>query len=138
MNEHLSSSSHNFNITKSCYLCLELLYTNKEILSHKLKKSLYDVLVLLKLSFCSIGYYPCLRQVQSNRPQKIKNSFCKLICGHKKYYHIITPSINVFKLLKVRNIFIFHRLNFFKISLAPFVYNIYMLKSHLAHYRNMR
>ena len=65
-----------------------MIYSNRHILSFKIKIMLCELMVLSHFSYCDFIYGPCLTQVDKLRIQKVQNSCCRLIYGIRKYDHI--------------------------------------------------
>ena len=79
---------HVKSLLQKAFLSLKLIYTSRQILNFKLKKTLCESLVLAHFNYCDFIYGPCLDQNDKNRIQKMPNSCCRLIFGLRKYDHI--------------------------------------------------
>lgn len=93
--EQLRFTNHVSYVSKQCYVRLKLLFSNRQILSLKIKKRLCESLVLSQLTYCNIVYYPCLDSITCSRIQKIQNTCCRLIFNLRKYDHISVPFKNL-------------------------------------------
>lgn len=105
--EKLRFIGHVVNLTKQCFLRLRLLYVNRHLLSYKMKKMLCESLIMSRITYGDIVYYPCLDLVTSYRLQKIQNSCCRLVCNLRKFDHV-TPSYRTLGWLRVHSLFRYH------------------------------
>lgn len=140
IDENLRFQDHVSNLIKSCYVGLRLLYANRGLLTFKMKKMLCVSLILSKLSYCSVIFYPCIDQITSNRLQRIQNTCCRLTCNLRKYDHL-TPSFKLLKWLKINNVFKYNFLNFLsnvmKTSTPSYLNNKLIFRSNI-HDRTVR
>lgn len=104
MDDALKFHDHVSHLSKACYPILRLLYASKHLLTFNMKKLLCESLILSRISYCNVVYYPCLDKVSANRLQSIQNACCRLICRVRKYEHI-SPSIKQLRWLKIENMF---------------------------------
>nr|CAI5833066.1 unnamed protein product [Callosobruchus analis] len=101
IDENLRFQQHVENISKVCYLRLRLLYASRLLLNKSIRKALCESLILPKISYCNIIYFPCLDAVTKYRLQKIQNSCCRYINNLRKYDHV-TAAIKSMKWSKIQ------------------------------------
>lgn len=100
--ESLRFIPHINDINKRCYVALKLLYANKHILNFKTRKRLCESIVISKINYSNVAYYPCLDKLSTNKLQKIQNTCCRFIKNLRKYDRI-SSHINDLKWLNVGN-----------------------------------
>lgn len=88
MDNKLRFNEHVTECVRKAYAKLKLLYHNRTALSHNLKKTLCNSLVLSSFNHCDTVYGPCLTVSDSERIQRVQNSCLRLIYGIRKYEHI--------------------------------------------------
>lgn len=111
--ESLRFIDHTNDILKQCYVRLKLLYSSKHILNKENKKMLCESLILSKIAYCNIMYYPCLDTITCNRLQKTQNTCCRFINSLRKYDHLTNAFVDL-QWLKLNNLFKYHFLVFVK------------------------
>lgn len=104
IDESFKFSNHVTQLARKCYLSLKLLYSQKHILTYNMKKTLCQSLVLSKLQYCSMVYFPCLSSIDAYRLQRIQNNYCRLILNKRKYDHI-SSAFETLKWLKLNKLF---------------------------------
>ena len=65
-----------------------MLYSNRDLLSPKLRTILCEALVLSHFNYCSYVYGPFLDVRDRERIQRVQNTCCRLIFGLRKYDHV--------------------------------------------------
>lgn len=75
-------------LLKKAYFSLKILYSNKHLLSRRLRKMLVESLVLSNFNYCNFVYGPFLNMREQQKIQKVQNSCVRFIFGLRKYDHI--------------------------------------------------
>lgn len=84
----LRFKDHLKSIFQKAYTALKMLYSNRHILSRKLRKHLCESLVLSNFTYCDFVYGFCLDNESNNRIQKVQNQCVRFVYGLRKYDHI--------------------------------------------------
>ena len=109
-------------LLRKSYFNLKLLYSNKQILSRKLRKILVESLVLSNFNYCSFVYGPFLTIREQQKIQRVQNSCVRFIFGLRKYDHI-SPQFRSLSWLNM--------LNRRKLQFAVFIKKIMLTSSPL-------
>lgn len=104
IDENLRFNEYTSELSKSCYLRLKLLFASRHLLSFSMKKKLCECLVISKITYCNVVYFPCLDHATQYRIQKIQNACCRLVFNLRKYDHVTLP-ISTLKWMKVNIMF---------------------------------
>lgn len=102
LDSKLGFIDHVKSLVQKSYISLKQIYSNRHILSCKLKKTLCESLVLSNFNYADFLYGPCLRQSEQYRIQKIQNTCCRLVFGLRKYDRI-SHKINELHWLNMKN-----------------------------------
>nr|CAH7760650.1 unnamed protein product [Callosobruchus chinensis] len=94
-------------VVKNCFAVLKLLLANRSVMSYKLKKLICESLVISKLTYCLILYYPCLDQATASRLQMVQNTCCRLVTNLRKFDHISSSFRNL-KWLNIEELYTYH------------------------------
>nr|CAI5861082.1 unnamed protein product [Callosobruchus analis] len=102
--ENLRFHDHLQYLSKQCYLVLRVLFANKQILNRNLKKDLCEKLVLPKILYAMVVYFPCITAVDIKRLQIIQNTCSRLIHNLRKFDHI-SHTFSTLRWLNIKNLF---------------------------------
>nr|CAI5862155.1 unnamed protein product [Callosobruchus analis] len=111
IDKELRFREHVSKLVKSCFITLKILFANRHVLNYSLKKNLCECLVLSKINYGLIVFYPYLDQVSARRLQLIQNTCCRLIYGLRKYDHV-SPCFAGLKWLDLKNCYRYNMLTF--------------------------
>jgi len=81
----LRFKQHITDLLKKSYSILKMLYMNRQILNHELKKMLCNSLILSKFDYCDVVYHACLDSVDVNRIQVLQNACLRFIYSIRKW-----------------------------------------------------
>nr|CAI5836532.1 unnamed protein product [Callosobruchus analis] len=76
-----------------------------------MRKELCETIIIPKLSYCFIVYFPFLDFSTSYRLQKVLNSCCRFVCDIRNYDHISRHLCDI-NWLKVKQLYLFLLLTF--------------------------
>lgn len=75
-------------LLRKSFFKLKILYSNRHILSRRLRRMLVESLVLSNFNYCNYVYGPFLNVCEQRKIQKVQNSCVRFIFGLRKYDHI--------------------------------------------------
>lgn len=136
----LRFSQHISKCLQKAYSSLRLIYTNRTVLSPRIKAILCDSLVLSNFNHCDVVYNSCITSADKNRIQKMQNSCLRLIFGIRKYDRI-SHTLRDTKWLDMQNrrylhsACLFH--NIITTQTPPYLYNRIVFRTDV-HTLNLR
>lgn len=88
VDEDLRFVDHIKYVNKKAYSSLKLIFSNRDILNTKLKRTLCDSLVLSHFNYCDFIYGNSLYHRDTSKIQRVQNTCCRLIFSLRKYDRI--------------------------------------------------
>lgn len=126
LDSKLNFEHHVSYILQKSYSKLKLLYSNRNLMSTKLRLILCDSLILSICNHADYVYGPCIRSHDADRIQKLQNSCLRLTYGIKKFDHISQAMIKS-GWLNMKNRRLLHELTLYhkiiKTSTPPYLSN---------------
>ena len=107
LDSSLTFTKNTTSLVQKSFMNLKLLYSNRELLSRKLRVLLAEALVLSFFNYCNYIYGPFLDLKNNNRIQKVQNSCCRFVFGLRRFDRV-TPGMTELGWLNMANRRRFH------------------------------
>lgn len=141
LDEHLTFENHVRHLLRISYAKLRTLYRLKHTLDSKSKLILINSLILSRIDYANVSFYPCLTEELKKELQLLQNSCIRFVFGLRRFDHI-SHVYRENSILTLKNRYLLHALCFIhkiiKTSCPKYLSDKIVFRCHLhkLHIRN--